>query len=590
VFDGTLKQALAIKLEQSPYLKLLPDQKVRSTLKLMDRPLDARFDTDTGREVCLRSNSNVLLSGSISSVGTHYMIGLRALDCHTGDTLVSVESEAENRDAVLKRLGQAGDELREKLGESLASVQRYNKPLEQATTASLEALQAFTQGRALQWQKGDQASIPLHKRAVELDPNFARAYASLGMAYYNIGEADMAQHNFTKAFELRNRVSERERYYIETTYYSFVTGDLLKANQAYNDWMAAYPDDYIPYANLPLNLVAMGEYDKVLETARQAVRLNPDSGAGYGEMLNGYLGLERVDEAKDAYDKAVAIHKDNEWFHEQRYYIAFLQHDETTMRQQVDWAQGRPEDQGSMLMAQSETAARGGELSQARDLVRRAEERTRATQNLELVASMMVQAALREAEFGNDDLARKQATDGLALKAGHDQMILAALVLARAGDVAGAQKLTHKLNQQYPLDTIVQDYWLPTIHAAIALQRNDPRTAIKALQTAETYELGNQGFGILYPVYVRGLAYLKAKQGEQAAAEFKKILTHRGIAKNTSLATLSQLQLARAQAMMGDTTEARKSYQDFLACWNNADPDVPMLRQAKAEYAKLGLS
>ena len=587
VYDGTLKQALAIQLEQSPYLKLLPDQKVRSTLKLMDRPQNSRLDSETAREVCLRSNGNVLLSGSISSVGTHYMIALRAVDCHTGDTLASVASEAQNRDAVLNQLGRAGDELREKLGESLASVQRHNKPLEQATTSSLEALQAFTEGRELQWQKGDQASIPLHQRAVELDPNFARAYASLGMAYYNVSETAMAQQCFTKAFELRDRVSERERYYIETTYYSFVTGDLLKANQTYTDWIAAYPDDYVPYANLPLNLVAMGQYDKVVETALQAVRLNPESGAGYGQMLDGYLGLNRLDESKAAYDKAVAIHKDNEWFHEHRYYIAFLERDEAMMRQQADWVRDRPQDAALMLMAESETAAYRGELSKARELVQRAQQQAKDTQNLEMAASLMAQAASREAEFGNREGARKLATDALALKAGHDQRIIAAVALARAGDLATALQLAGKLNQEFPLDTIIQTYWLPTIHASIALQRNDPQAAIKSLAKAEAYELGNQGFGILYPVYVRGLAYLVAKQGEQAAAEFRKILTHRGIAKNSPIAALSQLQLARALAMAGDNAVARKSYQDFLAEWKNADPDISLLQQAKVEYAKL---
>jgi serine/threonine protein kinase/tetratricopeptide (TPR) repeat protein len=587
VFDGTLKQALAIQLEQSPYLRLLPDQRVRSTLKLMGRATNTSLDTDTAREVCLRSNHNVLLSGSISSVGTHYMIGLRALDCHTGDTLASVASEAENRDAVLKRTGQAGDELRDKLGESLASVQRYNKPLEQATTSSLDALQAFTEGRALQWQKGDEASIPLHKRAVELDPNFARAYASLGMAYQNVGEAGMAKQSFTKAFELRDRVSERERYYIEACYYSFVTGELLKANQTYRDWIAVYPDDYVPYVNLPLNQVAMAEYDKVLETARQALRLNPESGAGYGQLLNGYFAMERLDEAKAAYDKAVSIHKDNEWFHEQRYYIAFLQNDEATMQQQAEWARGRPEDAAPMLLAESETAAYRGKLSKARDLVQRAEQQAKEAQKTELVASIMVQAAAREAEFGNRTLARKEAADAVALNAGRDQMIFAAVSFARAGDVAAAQKLSDKLNQQFPLDTIVQTYWLPTIRASIALQRDDTQAAIKTLETAKAYELGNQGFGILYPVYVRGMAYLKAKQGELAAQEFKKILTHRGIAKNSLLVVLSQLQMARAQPMGGDKIAARKSYQDFLTLWKDADPDIPILKQAKAEYAKL---
>jgi len=587
VFDGTLKQALAIQLEQSPYLRLLPDQQVRSTLKLMDRPPDTRLDTDTAREVCLRSNSKVLLSGSVSSMGTHYMIGLRALDCQTGETLASVGSEAENRDAVLKQLGRAGDELREKLGESLASVQRHNKPLDQATTASLEALQAYTEGRALQWKKGDQASIPFHKRAVELDPNFARAYASLGMAYYNIGEAGMGRQSFTRAFELRDRVSERERYYIEASYYSFVTGELPKANQTYREWMAAYPNDYVPYANLPLNLVSTAEYDKALETAREAVRLNPDSGAGYGQMLSGYFALERLDEAKAAYDKAVAIHTDNEWFHEQRYYIAFLQHDEVTMQQQVEWARGKPEDEALMLLAESETAAYRGALNKARDLVQRAGRRATETQNLELAASVMAQSAAREAEFGNREMARKQAADALTPKAGRDQMIGAAVAFARAGDAAAAQNLADKLNQEFPLDTILQTYWLPTIHASIALQRNDAQAAIKALEQAEAYELGNQGFGILYPVYVRGLAYLKAKQAEQAAGEFKKILAHRGIAKNSPLAALSQLQLARALAMTGDTVAARKSYQDFLAEWKNADADIPLLQQARSEYAKL---
>jgi len=407
------------------------------------------------------------------------------------------------------------------------------------------------------------------------------------MAYYNIGEAGMGRQSFTRAFELRDRVSERERYYIEATYYSFVTGELPKANQTYRGWMAAYPNDYVPYANLPLNLVSMAEYDKVLETAREAVRLNPDSGAGYGQLLNGYFALERLDEAKAAYDKALSIHKDNEWFHEQRYYIAFLQHDEATMQQQAEWARDRPEDAAPMLLAESETAAYRGELSKARDLVQRGGQRAKETQNLELAASIMAQAAAREAEFGNHELARKQAADALALKAGRDQMIQAAVAFARAGDVAGAQKLADKLNQEFPLDTIVQTYWLPAIHASVALQRNDAEAAIKALKKAEAYELGNQGYGILYPVYVRGLAYLQAKQGEQAAGEFKKILTHRGIAKNSPLASLSQLQLARAEVMMGDTVAARKSYQDFLAEWKNADPDIPLLQQAKAEYAKL---
>jgi serine/threonine protein kinase/tetratricopeptide (TPR) repeat protein len=587
VFDGTLKQALSIQLEQSPFLNVLSDSRVRATLKMMNRAGDERLNYEVAREVCQRSDSKAVLEGSISSVGTHYLISLKAVNCQTGDTLASTSAEAAGRDNVLKQLGAAGDELREKLGESLISVQHYNKPLDQATTSSLEALKAFTEGRHLQWKEGDAASIPFHKRAVELDPNFARAYGSMGMAYSNMGESQEAIKNFTKAFELRDRVSDRERFYIEASYYSFVTGELPKANESYREWIVAYPDDYVPYANLPLNEMSMAEYEKAVESTRRAIQLAPDSGAGYGNLMGAYVSLDRLDEAKFTYGESIAKKPDIEYLRELRYYISFLQNDEAGMQQQLDWAHGKPAREAPMLWAASETAAYHGQLEKSRSLAQAAIQAAKADDNNERGALLTGAEAAREAEFGNNELARQKAKNALTLAGGRDETVVAGLALARAGDTAEAQKIADQLNRQFPLDTIVQGNWLPTIRAAIALQRNTPEQAIAALEPARKYELGDLGFGAAYPIYIRGLAYLRAKQGEQAASEFDKILAHRGILKNSPLSALAQLQLARAHALSGDKPAARRSYQDFLSLWQQADTDLPLLKEAQTEYAKL---
>ena len=587
VFDRTLKQALSIQLEQSPYLKLLSDQKVRSTLKLMDRPRDAQMNNDTARELCQRSNAKAMLTGSIDSVGSHYLIGLRAIDCQTGDTLASAKAEAINRDDVLKTLGDAGNDLREKLGESLASVQRYSKPLDQATTSSLDALKAFTEGRLAQWKEGSAASIPFLKRAVELDPNFARAYASLGVAYSSERESEKAITNLTKAFELRDRVSDRERFYIEASYYSNVTGELPKANQGYREWIAAYPDDPVPYGNLSVNEVSLAEYEKAAESSRHAIRLAPESLTGYAILMEAYVSLARMDEAKAIYEQRIAKTPDVEFLRQMRYLIAFLQNDEALMQEQLDWARGKPIPESQMLWEESDTAAYHGQLAKARSLSQTAERRAKTAGNPEQGALQMALAAAREAEFGNNELARQLAKDALALSSGRDESIAAALALGRAGDVAGAQKIADQLSQKFPHDTIVQEYWLPTIRASIALERNYSQQAVNELETVLQYELGNESFGALYPVYIRGLAYLKAKQGAQAAAELNKILSHPGIARNSPLAALAQLQMARAQVMSGQATPARKSYQYLFANWKNADPNIPLVAEARAEYAKL---
>ncbi len=586
VFDSTLKQALAIQLEQSPYLNVLSEQRVRSTLRLMDRPVDTRMTNEVAREVCMRTNSKALMTGSIESMGSHYLIGLRALNCQTGDTLASAKAEAQNQDAVLKKLGDAGDEVREKLGESLASVQEHSKPLDQATTSSLDALQAYTEGRHMQWSKGDAASVPFHKRALELDPNFARAYAALGMAYNNLGETNAAVQDFSKAYELRDRVSDRERFYIEASYYSFATGELLKADEVYRQWIAAYPDDFIPYANLPINQVSLAEYQQALEAGRQASRLGPESATGPQQMMAAYIALGRFDEAKAIYDQAITKFPDIEFLHEERYQLAFLQHDDAVMQQQVDWAKGR-QAPTQMLSAELSTLVYYGKLETARKQAAGAEQQAITADNADQAAAIRAILASYEAEIGNLEAAQFQATQALHLKEGRDSIIVAALAFARSGDHAQAQKLSDKLNQQFPVDTIVQTYWLPTIRAAVALARNNPQQAIADLEPAAQYELGNQGYLFMTPLYVRGIAYLGAHQPEQAATEFNKFLKYPGIAKNMPMAALALLQIGRAQVMSGDTKAARKTYQDFLALWNNADPNVPILKQARAEYAKL---
>jgi tetratricopeptide (TPR) repeat protein len=587
VFDSTLKQALAIELEQSPYLNVLPEQRVRGTLKLMDRPPDSRLNKDTATEICQRTNSKAVITGSIDSVGGHYLIGLRAIDCQTGDSLASAKAEASNRDTVLKQLGDVGNQLRERLGEAVASVQQHSKPLDQATTSSLEALQAFTEGRHTQWTRGEAASIPFHQRAVELDPNFARAYASLGMAYFNQGEYAQALEELSKAFQLRDRVSERERFYIETTYYSFGTGELMKGDEVYRQWIAAYPDDYLPYANLPLNLISLAEYQKALDSAREAARLGLESGQGYSQMMAGYINLDRLDEAKAIYEQGVARFPDGWFLHEQRYQLAFLQRDEATMQQQLEWAKSRPEPPFLMLWDEMQAAAYHGQLEQVRKLAAALEQQAVRSGNREEAALRRGLVAIIEAEFGNIQAAEFQAGEALQVSARRDAMIVSAVALARAGDTARAEKIAAQLNQQFPLDTIIQNYWLPTIRAAAALQKGNAQQALTALEPAIPYELGNQNYAFLYPVYLRGLAYLRAGQGEQAQAEFEKIQKNRTVVKSFPVGSLAVLQLARAQRMSGEAKQARKSYQDFFALWSKADPNLPILNEARAEYDKI---
>lgn len=590
VFDDTLKQALAIQLEQSPFLNVLSEQKVDDTLKLMGRESSERLTRQLTREVCLRSNSNALISGSIGSVGEHYLIALKAEDCQTGNTLASTSAEAVNRNQVLKALGEAGNQLRGALGESLASVEKFNKPLVEATTPSLEALQALTQAQRLHAEKGDAAALPYYKRAVELDPNFAMAYADLGIAYSNLEQTSLAIENSRKAFDLRDRVSQRERFYIEAMYYSDVTGELEKANQAYEQCIKTYPRAATPYNNLGVNYTLLGQYEKSAAVSREAVRLAPDNGIPYGSLMSDYNSLNRLDEAQGVFEDAMAHKVDGPYLRQSRYNLAFLQGDAKAMAEQLAWATGKPGVEDWAFSYQSDTEAYYGRFDKARAFSQRAVDSALRADAAETAAGWQLQEALREAEIGNPGSARKLAAKALTLSSGRDVEVLAALAFARAGDGVYAQKLANTFEREFPLNTMIQGYWLPIIRAAIAIESGNAQQAVAALQAASPYELGSPAelpYAPMYPAYLRGIAYNRAGQPQQAAAEFRKMLDHHSIMGNSVLGPLARLHLARTQALNGDLSSARKSYQDFFALWKDADLGIPILKEANAEYAKL---
>ena len=594
VFDTTLKEALAVDLEQSPFINVLSDRKLSETLKLMGRTGDQRITRDVGREVCLRTGSKGLLLGSIASLGSHYAIGLKAVSCQTGDLLGAAEAEADSRERILQTLGEAAATLRSKLGESLASVKKFDKPLDEATTSSLEALQAYTEGDRLAREKGDTDALPLLKRAVELDPNFARAYASLGIRYNNLGQATLAIENVRRAYELRDRVSEREKYYISCTYFTLVTGELEKAIQQYELWIRDYPRDYVAETNLGVNYFTMGQFERAAAVTREALLLEPANIIGYNNLGVAYFSMNRLDEAKSTFDEALVRPLDGPYLRQSIYYLDFLRKDAAGMQQQFAWAMGKPGAEDILLSAESDTQADHGHLQKSRQLSSQAEESAQRNDSKETAAFWQGNEALREVEFGNAAEGLKQAREALALAPGRDVKVEAALASARGGDVATAEKLVDALNQEFPLDTLMQNYWLPTVRAAIALQQHDSAKAIAILRACAPYELADPppfSAGTMYPVYLRGQAYLSSGSAsgnsELAAAEFQKILDHPGVIVNFPLSALSHLGLGRARARSGDKAGARTAYQDFFAIWKDADSDIPILKQAKAEYTKL---
>jgi serine/threonine protein kinase/Flp pilus assembly protein TadD len=589
VFDDALKQALAVDLGQSPFLNILSDRKVGETLRLMGRPANEHITQEVARELCLRTGSKAILEGSISRLGNQYVVGVEAVACGNGDTLAKDQAEASSKEEVLKALDTAASSLRSKLGESLASVQKFDVPVE-ATTPSLEALKAFSIGMTTFRTQGDTEAIPFFKRAIELDPNFATAYASLGVAYSNLGQSSLSAENLKKAYELRDRVSEREKYRISSAYYDIATGEEERAIQAYESWAQSYPRDMVPFGNLGNIYVILGQYEKSLTKTRESVRLEPNAVTGYANLAAASLALNRLDEAKSALEQARERKIDSLSLRSAMYDLAFLRNDVAEMERAVAWGAGRPGEEDVMLSTQSDTEAYYGRLGKSKEFSRRAVDSAIRADSKETAAFWEVNAALREAEFGNTAAAKQGVGAALALAPGRDVSVLAALTLARVGETARAKEVVVGLEKGYPTNTVLKIYWLPTIRAAVELNGNNSAQALVLLEGAAPYELGSppplQG-GTLYPAYLRGQAYLLAHNGASAAPEFQKLLDHRGMVQNFPLGALAHLQLGRAYAMSGDTAKARTAYQDFFALWKDADPDIPILKEAKAEYAKL---
>jgi eukaryotic-like serine/threonine-protein kinase len=585
VFDGTLRQGLSVQLEQSPFLSIISDEQIKQTLQMMGQKPDAKLTPENARELCQRTGSAATIDGSITQIGTQYSLILKAMNCSNGKSLTSTEAQASDKSHILDALGKSATEIRNKLGESLTTVQKFDTPLQQATTPSLEALQAYSLG----WKTmvgGDSASaVPLLQRAVTLDPNFATAYRLLAIGYSNLGETSLASENTRKAFELRERVSEHEKLLIEARYYDQVTGDLGKAQRAAEVCAQTYPRDWEAVAERGSLFRTLGQYDESLTAYREVLRLNPDSGLPYFNLIYNYVRLNRLDEARATAEEAQAKKLDSPVLHFFLYDIAFLQNDAAGMAQQVAWSTGKPGVEDVLMEYEADTAAHAGRLEKAQTSSRQAVASAERADKREKAASYEVEAALWEALYGNMAEARHRIDSTLRLSMGRDEQYGVALAHALIGDSARAPALTDDLGKRFPEDTVVQFAYLPTLNAHIALNHNDPSKAIEILQAAVPYELGRAAS--LYPAYVRGQAFLAARQGSEAAAEFQKILDHRGIVLNAPIGALAHLQIGRAYAMQGDTAKAKAAYQDFLTLWKDADPDIPILIEAKAEYAKL---
>jgi serine/threonine protein kinase/tetratricopeptide (TPR) repeat protein len=590
VFDGTLRQGLSVQLEQSPFLSIISDQQIQQTLQMMGQPADTKLTATIARELCQRTASAAALDGSIAQIGTQYLLTLKAVNCSSGESLASTEAQASDKNHVLDALGKTASDLRNKLGESMSTLQKFDTPLEQATTPSLEALKAYSLGIKTFEEKGDTEAIPFFKHAIELDPNFALAYESLAGAYSNLGQASLASVNINKAFELRDRVSERERVQIIGDYYFLVSGDEDKSIQAWALYAKSYPRDYSAPLVLGDSYMLLGQWERALSESQESLRLEKNDVTIHANLAQNFLALKRLDEAKATFQQAQALNLDGWALRLMMYFLAFLRGDAGEMRQQVEWATGKPQSEDVFLSAQSDTEAYYGHMRKARDFSRRAVESALRAGAKETAAAWEADEALRDAEIGNWEQARQGAVTVLTMSSGSGVRKLAALALVRAGDVSRANSTADELEKSNPANTFLNYYWLPAIRAAIELRHNDPSKAIERLQPASAYELGYSlpfQFGTLYPAYVRGEAYLALHQGSQAAAEFQKFLDHRGIVLNFPLGALAHLGLARAYALQGDTAKAKAAYQDFLTLWKDADPDIPVLIAAKAEYAKL---
>jgi len=584
VFDGTLRQGLSAQLEQSPFLSLLSDQSISETLQLMGRPKGARLTEELGREVCQRTASAATIEGYISSLGSQYVLGLKAVNCRNGDLLAQEQVTANGKEQVLNALGEAATKLREKLGESLASVQKYDVPPQNVTTPSLEALQAYSLGYRAMDKNDFATALPFFQRAVGFDPNFAMGYLRLGANYRALHEPGYAAESMRKAFDLRERTSAQEKFSIAANYELEGTGNLEAARTAYELLAQTYPRDYESRNDLGVIYIWLGDYERALTSIKEVViGLNHRSAFSYRNLIAAYLLLNRLDEVKATAQDAEDRHFGTD--HSFLYMLDFLQHNDAGMEHEAAELMGKPGDEDAILQTESNTAAYNGDFSKARELTRRAADSARRDGRKETVAGYGADAAVREALVGNLALAKQEAQAALALATEKNVEANLAIVLGLAGDSAQAARIAGDLSKRFAEDTIVQTEYVPMIHAAFALRNGDASKAVEELTVAIPYELGV--YVGLFPAYLRGEAYLAAKQGVAAEVEFQKILDHPGVIKNDLIGALAHLGLGRAYALAGDRAKAKAAYQDFLTLWKDADPDVPILKQAQAEYAKL---
>ncbi len=600
LFDDTLKTALGVSLRQSPFLSVVSDGKVASTLKLMTLPRQTRLTPDVARDICQRAGSKAYVGGSIAAAGDQYLVGLTAVNCRNGDTLAQESATAESKQRVVDALGQAASRLRQKLGESLTTVQKFDVSLSEATTSSLDALKALSLGRQALLEKGEAAALPYHQRAIELDPGFAIGYRSVGADYYGLGEIGRAREYYSKAFQLRERAGERERLYIEMSYYGTVTGELDKALATDLELTRIYSRDPA-YTSIGNIYSQQGQYENATEAYRLSLGFTPDSSIPYGNLVISLLALERFDDAEQIIQQAEARNLLDFQLHETVYALAFLRGDASGMAAEQHWFEGKPEENNGLSLA-SDTEAYAGHLAKARELTKSAVDSAIRDDSKETGSTWLENSALREAAFGEPAAARQLAADGLKLApASSGNSAETALAFAMSDDAARAEALADDLNKTFPLDTQMQSLWLPAIHAQLALNRKNPAEAIRDLQVTLPIEYGLIIFlanvSCLYPTYIRGEAYLAEGESAAASAEFRKIIDHSGVVWNCWTGALARLGLARANALQAKNSQgadadaarvrAVTAYKDFLTLWKDADPNIPVLKQAKAEYARL---
>jgi eukaryotic-like serine/threonine-protein kinase len=587
VFDDTLKQALAAALEQSPFLNILSERQVNSTLQLMDASPKQAITQQLAEGICQRAASKAVLAGSIASFGKQYVISLDATNCRTGETLARAEAQVIRKEDVLNGLTKAASGLRAKLGESLSSIQRFDVPLEKVTTPSLEALRSYALGRKIGNDKGDAEAIPLLKRAIELDPNFALAYLSVGVSYHNMGENRLGIANVKKAYELRQQVSEREKFSISGLYYILVTGQYQEAIETYKMWAQTYPADAVPYIDMGLSYSFLGQIENAVAATREAVHIDPTDSAARANLSGYLIATNRIAEAKANNQDALAQNLDTAYLRYHIYQIAFLEGDRPEMERQFTWSRNKPHSESAFDAMQSWTEAYAGRLKASRTHARNAFEAARRDGLQGTAANWLAVAAWTEAELGNPSAAREQADAALATTGTWRARALANIALSRAGASSRATIVAEDLRKDYPSDVLTNAYWLPAARAAVEIQRANGEAALEALRPAAAYDLADPDWSCMYTVYSRGQARLLLRQGNEAAQEFQKIIDNRNFVGNCPIGALAHLGLARAHALSGNHDKSRAAYQAFFTLWNDADPDLALLRQAKTEYSRL---